>query len=141
MPSRRRVPPLDDSSGGESGGEEAEEDQSAGSGPGDPSSDDEDNRSDASSENEDLRDARAKAEAGEAFAEMIINLWLDGATFTAQTVCVLCYWVVMGGLGGFAHELAYPPNRGSSKYDRRLKKVLKSSYHDDRLQRLDVPGY
>ena len=60
---------------------------------------------DDSSEDVDIRRERQTVECGEAFAEQIINCYLDNLPLSAMMVCLLCHWAVGGGLIRYASKL------------------------------------
>ena len=86
------------------------------------------------------REKRERDDAGNTFAELIINQYLDGH-MSALVLCVLCYWATKSGACGFANELAFAPGKQVGKYSRKVKKTLGFDRDECRLSPMFVPGH
>ena len=77
-------------------------------------------------------------QATKLMADMMLDKWARGAMW-ATTLCKLCHWAKLGGMGGPIAELALRPGLHSSRYSRHIKHVLGLDDDDGKLLHVEVP--
>ena len=66
--------------------------------------------------------------------------WVMTLEFAQKKLCVLCFWVVKGGIKGGASAYALPPGKLVHRYQRKLNRLLGFPAFNQKLMTITVPG-
>ena len=84
-------------------------------------------------------DCTSPADATDKLAALLEAMFLSG-DMPATTLCLICWWCHLAGMGGKVARMAYKPDAHSSHYSRHLKEVLGYSDTTD-MYVVDCPGH